>query len=115
MRTRSEEWQVLLQRYALPQALDSRFTESLAFLIPAAHQNPTFRTLYPVISMRSLAVTDADKIEDSADTLPAIAAMDGVYTVVAWPHSEGTVLFQTNDPAEAVEFAATRIEEQHPR
>jgi len=41
--------------------------------------------------------------------------MDGVYTVLAWPHSEGIVLFQTTDPAEAVEFAAKRIEEQHAR
>jgi len=41
--------------------------------------------------------------------------MDGVYTVLAWPHSEGIALFQTTDPAEAVEFAAKRIEEQHAR
>ncbi|MET7702920.1 hypothetical protein [Streptomyces sp. NPDC005485] len=62
--------------------------------------------------MWSLTVTDSAVMEATADALPAVAAMGRVYTVLAWPYPQETVLFQSADPVEAVEFTARLIEKQ---
>jgi hypothetical protein len=111
MRTREEEWQVLLQEYKPPHPPNSPFTKEMWQLVSAAYESPTFRALYPVISLWSLSVSDADSFADPADRFPAIAAGKSEYRVLAWPYSREVILFLTSDPAEAIEFTADLIEE----
>ncbi|WP_372496992.1 DUF6193 family natural product biosynthesis protein [Streptomyces shenzhenensis] len=113
MRARSEEWKVLLEEYKPPHDQNSVFTEEMWRLISAAHTDPILRSLYPAISMWSLTLSNSDAFSEIADRFPAISAADGEYRVLAWPHTQDICLFLTNDPAEAVEFAAALIR-KHP-
>ncbi|MFE2611534.1 DUF6193 family natural product biosynthesis protein [Streptomyces mirabilis] len=110
MRTREEEWNVILGEYKPPHPPNGRATEEMWQLLSAAYNNPTFRALYPSISTWSLTVSDADSFADIKDELPAVSAASGEYRVLAWPYREGVCLFLTSDPTEAVEFAAELIE-----
>ncbi|MFF8867813.1 DUF6193 family natural product biosynthesis protein [Streptomyces sp. NPDC015139] len=109
MRSREEEWNVLLEEFKPPQPPDSLATEEMRELISAASENPTLRSLYPAVSMWSLTFSEADLLQDVEDALPAISAADGEYRVLAWPHTKDICLFLTSDPAEAVEFTAEWI------
>ncbi|MFF3581284.1 DUF6193 family natural product biosynthesis protein [Streptomyces mirabilis] len=110
MRTREEEWNVILGEYKPPHLPNSRATEEMWQLLSAAYNNPTFRALYPSLSTWSLTVSDADSFADIKDELPAVSAASGEYRVLVWPYREGVCLFLTSDPTEAVEFAAELIE-----
>ncbi|MET7898265.1 DUF6193 family natural product biosynthesis protein [Streptomyces mirabilis] len=98
MRTPEEEWNVILGEYKPPHLSNSRATEEMWQLLSAAHNNPTFRALYPSISTWSLTVSDADSFADIKDELPAVSAASGEYRVLAWPYREGVCLFLTSDP-----------------
>ncbi|UXY29853.1 DUF6193 family natural product biosynthesis protein [Streptomyces sp. HUAS TT20] len=112
MRTRSEEWKVLLEEFKPPHDQNGVFTEEMWKLISAAHADPILGSLYPAISMWSLTLSNSDVFSDIADKFPAISAADGEYRVLAWPHTQDICLFLTSDPAEAVQFAAEIIGKQ---
>ncbi|MGW2647126.1 DUF6193 family natural product biosynthesis protein [Streptomyces sp. NPDC001393] len=109
MRSREEEWKVLLEEFRPPQPPGSLATEEMWELISAASENPALRALYPAVSMWSLTFSEADSLRDIEDALPAISAAGGEYRVLAWPYPEDICLFLTSDPAEAVEFTAEWI------
>ncbi|WP_406469990.1 DUF6193 family natural product biosynthesis protein [Streptomyces sp. NBC_01615] len=112
MRTREQEWNVILDEYKPPHVANGQATQEMWQLLSVAFCNETFRSLYPSISMWSLTVSDADSISDIKDELPAISAASGEYRVLAWPYRGDEYLFLTSDPVEAVEFAADLIKER---
>ncbi|MFJ9628251.1 DUF6193 family natural product biosynthesis protein [Streptomyces sp. NPDC091280] len=109
MRTREEEWNVILEEHRPSRRPDGHAASDMWRMLSAAYGNPTLRALYPSLSTWSLTLWDADSFTDAEDHYPALSAAGGEFRVLAWPHLENICLFLTDDPEEAVEFTAGLI------
>ncbi|WP_351233237.1 DUF6193 family natural product biosynthesis protein [Streptomyces sp. NPDC002133] len=103
-RSRDEAWADLLDAYRPPH--ESAWDEALWPLLKAAASDSLFRSMYPWLSMHQLYASKFDDMRDRHEPFPTIAAGGDVYSVIAYPLLSGHVLFETNDPAEAVAVAA---------
>ncbi|MER5779167.1 DUF6193 family natural product biosynthesis protein [Streptomyces sp. NPDC002039] len=106
-RSEDEAWAEMLDAGSPPHAND--WDAAFWPLLQAASRNRLFRSMFPWRSLNQLYPSAFDDMRDRYEPFPSIAAESGRYTVVAHPVTSGIVLLETEDPEEAVAFAAERI------
>ncbi|MER6998713.1 DUF6193 family natural product biosynthesis protein [Streptomyces sp. NPDC000410] len=82
------------------------WAEAMWPVIQVAARDELLRSMYPWLAMCQLYVSEFDDMRDRHEPFPRIAARGDHYVVIAYPPWPGHVLFETEDPAEAVALAA---------